>query len=257
MSKHIETLIKDLLPTALASDLDLHEKRFDLETKLCPTMARIAVIARSFEASDKEEDHIAACAHCSARIKAFRSELHPSLLSLVMTTLNLAAETDRQRVVAHLQDRCEECSRLLHTSWVKGIIAGFTAGRITMRKLADGLAQAHYRMSQLPALSLRYAETESLAKPFHTQFKEGDFSIALEETDSDDLFVRITVANRQLKDQVIHLELFGERTNLEANIRLEPANSGLEGIHIFPDFGSARDNLGTALILAVPALTDV
>jgi hypothetical protein len=255
MSNELENLVEKFLPGAIAEELEEYEKQFEFETRLCPPLARIdAIVRRPLEVSEQEQDHIANCVHCTARVKAFRRERHPSLVNQVKSALGVADEAEQKAVDEHSQTRCEECGRLLRTTWVKKVIDGFNSGRIAIQKLAEDLAAARYQITRGPSRALRYAENDNRQRPFHIQVNHGDLAVSLEETDADELLALVTTNDPQLENRVVHLEIAGEQTSLHADIRLERVDAKFEGISFFPNLSSIKEGLGSVLILVAPVL---
>lgn len=255
MSNELENLVEKFLPDALAEELQEYEKQFEFETRLCPPLARIdAIVRRPLEVSEQEQDHIASCVHCTARVKAFRRERHPSLVNQVKCALGVADEAEQKAVDEHSQTRCEECGRLIQTTWVKKVIDGLNSGRLTMQKLADDLAAARYQITRGPLLALRYAENDNPERPFHVHINHGDLAVSLEETDADELLAIVTTNDPQFENRVVHLEIAGEQTSLHADILLERVDARFEGITFFPNLSSLKDGLGSVLILVAPVL---
>jgi hypothetical protein len=249
----IDQKIDELLDTIHREELELAESRYSDETAACLTFARTRALALDLRsASEVESGHLRSCPHCAARLQSFRAQIHPAPLKLVLFKLGRLVGEESHLVRNHLNDGCVQCGRFLTTRWAEKASSAIETGWRTVGQLAETFSQAIWEVLGLPTLSFYYESGESRRVPFSARVKQDDLSLMMEETDSDELFIRVFTEDASLENRHVHIEVIGGERPLEAEVRLTAAGECYQGIHYFPNFGLLSES-GAIMVLAVPA----
>ncbi|HVG21065.1 MAG TPA: hypothetical protein VNI02_18610 [Blastocatellia bacterium] len=249
----IDLKINKLLENIHHEELEQSERRYRDETQSCLTFARTRTLALdSASASDAENVHIRSCPHCTVRLQSFREQLHPSLLKLLLFNLGRLDDDERRLVQNHMNEGCVHCRRLLATQWAEKATAALKTGRRTAGQLAGALSRAVCGMWSVPALSLNYESRKSVHVPFAAHIEQDNLSLMLEETDADELFVRVSTQDASLVNQYVHLEVSGGERPVEAEVKLAAVGDYYQGVHYFTDFSLLTES-GAITVLAIPA----
>lgn len=179
---------------------------------------------------------------------------HPSLARLVLLKAGLLSKADAPDVYSHVEDGCGQCSRLLASSWLRAAAAAVVGGAVTVEWLARmGPGPLLWRV-HVPADSMSYADTDEHEPAFSARFGGADFSVVLEEMESDELFVRVAARGGAPESRRVHVEIIGEAQTLQAELELEDEGGVWAGVHYFQGFGEAKGKLGAATVLVAPTV---
>lgn len=244
--------IDELLKKVHGEELTIAEKRYEDETAQCLTFARTRSIALGkVAASEAEGLHLRSCPHCSARLQSFHEQLHPLLPRLLLSKLGRLAPDEQRLVQSHLDEGCEQCRRLLGMQWMEKAAAMLRAGQRTVEQMSDALLRALSFSGRVPVLSFNYESEKERRQPFAARLERSGISVMLEETDADELFVRVFTRDASFERLRVHLEVAGEGLSLQAEVTLEEVDDYYQGVHYFPDFSLLAAS-GKLVVLAVP-----
>jgi hypothetical protein len=248
----IDQKIDELLESIHDEELEQTERRYRDETQACLTFAQTRVLAlASASASDAESSHLRSCPHCAARLQSFREQLHPSLLKLLLFNLGRLGDDESRLMQNHVNEGCVQCRRLLATQWAEKATASLRTRRRTAEQLAWALSRAVCGMWSVPALSLNYESRKGHRAPFAAHIEQDNLSLMLEETDADELLVRVFTEDASLENRRVHIEVIGEGKLLEAEVELTAVGECYQGVHYFTAF-SLLTGSGEIVVLAVP-----
>jgi hypothetical protein len=252
IDKHIDKLLE----IVHREELEQIERRYRSETAECMTFARTRSLALDpSAATEAESAHLDTCPHCSARLQSFREQLHPSPQTLLLYGFGRLGADERQSVQSHLGEGCLECRRLLATHWVEKATEMMRAGRRTAEQAAAALGRAIWVSGRAPTPSLHYEGRGGRRAPFAARFERNGLSLVLEETDADELFVRVSTEDASLAHARVHIEVAGDVRPLQAEVVLKAMDSYYQGVHYFPDFSLIAGS-GVVLVLAIPVAAD-
>ncbi len=220
-----------------------------MRTTQCPSIPELVSAA---EHGTSDRGHVPVCPYCQKVIAMAWRDTCPGLLILLEDLAGVSPT--KMALVEHLEkDCCRRCGLVRRSRLIRAAAESVLGGRESLERLAVRMRHVAAASVTLPAGAGNFAPPAS--SPFRMRVElPGGLVLVLRETDLRVLVVEIRSDNDGDVGRIVHLEVVGEREQMEADVVLEAHAGRVVGVHVLGRLNELAPRLGTLCeIVAVPS----